>query len=92
MRLNIAGANTFTLSLNVVKGLLPVLLPLLSSFADEIELASMKDFNVNTMLTKPPHTVVLTITSDFHPFLIVPQTETGLYPVTQLTLQANTIT
>ena len=80
------------LSFNVVEGLLSVLLPLLVPLADEIELASMENFDVNTMVAIAPHTVILAVASDLHPLIFAPKAKLCLDPVSQLSLQANTIT
>ena len=80
------------LSFNVVEGLLSVLLPLLVPLADEIELASMENFDVNTMVAIAPHTVILAVASDLHPLIFAPKAILCLDPVSQLSLQANTIT
>ena len=69
-----------------------VLLPLLVPLADEIELASMENFDVNTMVAIAPHTVILAVASDLHPLIFAPKAKLCLDPVSQLSLQANTIT
>ena len=75
-----------------MEGLLSVVLPLLIAPADKIKLASMENFDVYTMFATTPLTVVLAVASDLHPLVFTPKDKLCLDPVSQLTLQANTIT